>query len=110
MASHDPSLSNEEIRKANVNKILKVTAILAGVTALEFILAFAWPDGADRTLLNVLFIILTLVKAFYIVAEFMHLSGEVKFLAYSIVLPIVFIIWLTVALWLEGSAIFSAGM
>jgi len=108
MATHDPGLSQEEIRKANVKKILTVTAILAGVTILEFILAFSWPDGADRTILNVLFIILTLVKAFYIVAEFMHLSGEVKLLVYSIVLPIVFVVWLTIALWLEGDAIFSS--
>jgi cytochrome c oxidase subunit IV len=108
MASHDPSMSQEDIRKANVKKIIRVTIILSVVTLLEFAFALTWPDGADRTLLNVLFIIMTLVKAFYIVAEFMHLSGEVKTLIYAIVLPLVFIIWLTVALWIEGAAIFGA--
>jgi cytochrome c oxidase subunit IV len=48
---------------------------------------------------------MTLVKAFYIVGEFMHLKGEVKTLIWSIVLPLVFVIWLIIALLLEGDAI-----
>ena len=106
MATHDPSLSPEEIRKANVRKILRVMFILAAVTIVEFIFAFSWPSAADRTLLNILFLALTIVKAFYIVAEFMHLGGEVKTLILAIILPMVFVVWLTVALWIEGAAIF----
>ncbi len=107
MATYDPSLSPEEIKKANIRKIWRVAGILALVTALEFAFAFLWPEEASRSILNFLFIIMTLVKAFYIVAEFMHLGGEVKMLAYAIVMPMLFIIWLTVALWLEGDAIFN---
>ncbi|UZR93686.1 cytochrome C oxidase subunit IV family protein [Chondrinema litorale] len=110
MASHDSSLSAEEIRKANTKKVIRIALILFVVTVIEFALAFIWPDGSDRTLLNILFIVLTIVKAFYIVSEFMHLGHEVPVLMYSIVLPLVFIVWLVVALMNEGSAIFSSLM
>jgi cytochrome c oxidase subunit IV len=52
-----------------------------------------------------IFVLMTLVKAFYIVGEFMHLKGEVKTLIWSIVLPLVFVIWLIIALLLEGDSI-----
>ncbi|MDW7691273.1 cytochrome C oxidase subunit IV family protein [Flammeovirgaceae bacterium SG7u.111] len=102
MATHDPSMSSDEIRKANQKQILKIALILAIVTGIEFVLAFIWPESVSRFMLNILFIILTLVKAFYIVAEFMHLKGEIKTLAYSVLLPLVFIVWLLVVLWVEG--------
>lgn len=107
--AHNISLSPEEQKKANIIKIWRVAGILALVTAVEFALAFLWPDGSSRTMLNILFIILTLVKAFYIVSEFMHLGHEVKLLAYTVVLPMVFVIWLLVALIIEGDAILAMG-
>lgn len=108
--AHDSTLSPEEAKKQNVLKIWKVAGLLAVVTIIEFILAFAWPDGSDRMILNVLFILLTLVKAFYIVAEFMHLKHEVKSLIWSVILPMAFLVWLLVALAKEGSAITEAIM
>ncbi len=102
MATHDPNMSSDELRKANQKQILKIALILAIVTGIEFVLAFLWPESVSRFLLNILFIVLTLVKAFYIVAEFMHLKGEIKTLAYSVLLPLVFIVWLLVVLWVEG--------
>jgi cytochrome c oxidase subunit 4 len=46
------------------------------------------------------------VKAFYIVSEFMHLGHEVKGLIYSVILPMIFIVWLIVALVnLEGGSV-----
>jgi cytochrome c oxidase subunit IV len=92
----------------NQKHIWKIAALLAIITLAEFALAFAWPDSAGRGVLNFLFIVMTLVKAFYIVAEFMHLKHEVKGLILSIVLPSVFILWLILALLLEGSAIIQA--
>jgi len=110
MATHDPSLSPEEIKKANIRGIVKVAIILGVVTGIEFAFALNWPDGVSRTPLNILFILLTLVKAFYIVAEFMHLKGEVKTLILAIVFPVLFVIWLLVALLWEGGSIFNAAM
>ena len=106
--AQNTSLSPEEAKKANIRNIVKVALILAAVTAVEFALAFAWPDGMSRTPLNILFIILTIVKAFYIVGEFMHLKHEVKSLIYSIILPCIFVVWLIIALLVEGNAIIDA--
>lgn len=103
--AHNPALSPEEAKKSNIRKILKVALILAVVTIIEFAFALNWPDGADRMMLNVLFILLTLVKAFYIVAEFMHLRGEVKTLVFAIILPLVFVVWLLVALAIEAGSV-----
>ncbi len=100
--AHNPALSPEEAKKANVKKIWTVALILAVVTAVEFAFALNWPDGASRTMLNVLFVLLTIVKAFYIVAEFMHLRGEVKILIFAIIFPLAFVVWLLVALLIEG--------
>ena len=85
-------------------KIWKTFWILSGVTALEFLIAFTLHAG----LLKVsIFIGLTIVKAFYIVGEFMHLKHEVKSLIWSILLPCIFVVWLLIALIWEGGSIFS---
>lgn len=90
--------------KAKIAKIWKTAGYMAVITAIEFVLAFTMSRG---TLLTAIFVGLTLVKAFYIVAEFMHLKYEVKVLIWSILLPIMFIVWLIVALLAEGNSIFD---
>ena len=50
------------------------------------------------SLLNWIFIILTVVKAYYIMWAFMHLEGETKSLRWSIVAPLVFLIFIYVSL------------
>ncbi len=91
--------------KSKILKIWKVTGILFLATVIEFIFAFTLEAGSLKTSI---FILLTVVKAFYIVGEFMHLSHESKSLIYSIVIPCVFVVWLIVALLIQGVAIFEA--
>lgn len=91
--------------KAKIKLIWKTALILGIITAIEFAFAFGMDAGPGRTFI---FIALTLVKAFYIVAEFMHLKYEVKVLIWSIVLPMIFVVWLVIALIYEGGSIFSA--
>jgi cytochrome c oxidase subunit IV len=88
--------------KERIRKIWRVALILGVVTAIEFLFAFTMPRGV---LLIAVFIGLTIVKAFYIVGEFMHLKHEVKVLIWSILIPVVFIIWLIIALLVEGNSI-----
>lgn len=76
--------------------------ILLLVTMVEFIIAFTLPHGPAKTFL---FVILTIVKAGYIVGEFMHLRYEVKVLFWSVLIPMVFIIWMLVAFVYEGTKI-----
>ena len=93
-----------EADKSKINKLLKVTAILAVVTFIEYAIAFLVPF-TFHYLKVTLFILLTFVKVYYIVAEFMHLKHEVKTLINSIVIPAIFICWLILALLIEGGYI-----
>jgi cytochrome c oxidase subunit 4 len=88
--------------KAKISKIWTTAGILAVVTAIEFILAFTVPRGITLT---GIFVLLTFVKTFYIVGEFMHLKYEVKTLIWSIVLPTLFIMWLILSMLMEGNAV-----
>jgi cytochrome c oxidase subunit IV len=101
--AHSDNLTPEEAHKATVRRIWTVTGILAALTLVEFLLAFTMTPGMAR---NMIFVIMTFIKAFYIVGEFMHLRHEVKALIWSIVLPCAFVVWLVVALLTEGSFIF----
>ena len=87
-----------------IKKLWKVAGILGVVTALEFAVAFGIPHEM-QDLRVWIFIGMTIVKATYIVGEFMHLKYEVKVLIWSIVIPMVFVIWMLVAFVYEGMAI-----
>jgi cytochrome c oxidase subunit IV len=90
---------------AQVKMIWRVFVILLVITAFEFALAYMMERSTARV---IIFIVLTLVKAGFIVAEFMHLKHEVKALIYTIVIPCVFVFWLLVALLYEGDAVINA--
>ena len=109
MSAHDHNVQVQVI-PADKNKILKiwkVAGILAIITGVEF--AIALLSGIERgPLLITIYILLTLLKAFYIVAEFMHLGHEKKVLVYSIIFPFVFLLWGILAFLMESNAIFKA--
>ncbi|WP_187261765.1 cytochrome C oxidase subunit IV family protein [Pontibacter beigongshangensis] len=94
-----------DIPKPQTKVIWKTFFILVALTAVEFLFAFTMDAG---TLRNAIFIILTIFKAFYIVAEFMHLKHESKALIWSILIPMALVIWLMVALISEGSYYFES--
>lgn len=93
---------SEEEGKVKRRKLWNVFWIMLAITILELIIgSFANQLGlleADRTstvLLKVIFIGLTIGKAFYIVFSFMHLGHEKKALKYSILAPyLIFILYL----------------
>jgi cytochrome c oxidase subunit IV len=87
---------------AKIKKLWTVAGILGVITAIEFIIAFTLHAGHLKT---TIFVILTIVKAAYIVGEFMHLRYEVKVLIWSILIPLAFIAWMLVAFIYEGMAI-----
>ena len=86
-----------------IKKIWKTALILLAITVVEFIMAFTLDRGI---ILYFLFIALTVWKAKYIMMEFMHLGEEAKPLFYSIIVPLIFLVWLVIALVKEGSDIF----
>ncbi|RYU78015.1 cytochrome C oxidase subunit IV family protein [Hymenobacter persicinus] len=107
MASHANTehLAPGEIAKPNTGWIWKTFFVLVGITALEFAVTFIMDPS---TLRNSILIILTIFKAFFIVAEFMHLKHETKGLIWTILIPMALLIWLLVALITEGSYIGEA--
>jgi cytochrome c oxidase subunit IV len=92
--------------KEKIKKLWTVAGILLLITIVEFIIAFTVPHEYKASRVFV-FILLTIVKAAYIVGEFMHLRHEAKVLIWSILIPMVFVIWMLVAFVYEGMAIFG---
>ncbi|MFD2037081.1 cytochrome C oxidase subunit IV family protein [Belliella marina] len=105
MAAHENKSALEVIPRDNekIKKIWKTAGILLAITVVEFIMAFTMDRGL---LLYFLFIALTIWKAKYIMMEFMHLGEEAKPLFYSIIVPLIFLVWLVIALVKEGTDIF----
>ena len=100
--------------ESNTKRIWFVFGLLSIITIVEVAFGIVKPDFLFRTnflkmnLLNWLFIILTIVKAYYIVWAFMHLEGEKKSLRNAIVAPLVFLIlYLCLILLIEGDYIYE---
>ncbi len=94
-----------EHSKPQTKAFWKVFWILLAITAVEFVIAFTIDADKYKWTKIGLFIILTIVKAWYIVGTFMHLKDEVKSLIWTIVLPCLFVVWLIGALIMEGGFI-----
>ncbi|MBS1507778.1 MAG: cytochrome C oxidase subunit IV family protein [Bacteroidetes bacterium] len=97
--SHEPEVVVLPPDKAKIAHLWKVALILGIITAVEFVVAFTLAHGVMKTFI---FVVMTIVKAGYIVGEFMHLRYETKVLFWSILIPIIFIVWMLVAFLYEG--------
>lgn len=98
--------------KSNTQKIWGVLIFLTVVTIVEVVLGILKPAMLTETyfldmkLLNWIFIILTLVKAYYIAWDFMHLRDEKSSLRRAIVwTPIFLVIYLVFILLMEADYI-----
>lgn len=77
---------------------------MAVVTIAEVAVALTWPEGWNRMVLNLLFILMSAAKAFFIVGEFMHLKYELRALVMSILAPCLFLVWFIIAFIMEGQS------
>jgi len=100
--------------KSNVSKIWGVFGFLCVVTAIEVALGIIKPESLTHShllamkSLNWIFIVLTLVKAYYITWDFMHMRDEWKSMRRSVVWTGVFLIcYLILILLIEGDYIFD---
>ncbi|MDA8901700.1 cytochrome C oxidase subunit IV family protein [Flavobacteriales bacterium] len=104
--SYAPMVNHsEEEGKAIRKKIWKVTALLSILTTLEIIMGIYLSSRSSDLWVVVKwsFIVMTLVKAFYIVMEFMHLGHENKSLRRYIVVPyLIFIAYMIYLIVMEG--------
>lgn len=87
------------------SKIWKVFFYLLGITAVEFFIAlYMIPKGLiGHGIGNVFYIILTLVKAYYIVAYFMHLRFEKYAFKAGILLSLILIVYFVILMLTEGA-------
>lgn len=98
--------------KSNTQKIWGVLIFLTIVTAIEVVLGIYKPEVLmhkflGMKLLNWIFIILTIVKAYYIAWDFMHMRDETKGLRRAVVWTGVFLIsYLIFILLQEGGYVF----
>ena len=99
--------------KSNVQKIWGVLIFLSIVTTVEVVLGIIKPESLmnmffGMKILNWIFIILTIVKAYYIAWDFMHLRDERRSFTSSIVLPLLILIpYLIFILLLEADYIYN---
>ncbi len=100
--------------KSNVTKIWGVLIFLSIVTAIEVALGITKPEFLVGTyfigmkLLNWIFIILTLVKAYYITWDFMHMRDEKSSLRRAVVwTPIFLVCYLILILLFEADYIYN---
>ena len=100
--------------KSNTQKIWGVLIFLSIVTAVEVALGITKPEILTRNtligmkLLNWIFILLTLVKAYYIAWDFMHLRDEKSSLRRTIVwTPIFLVSYLIFILLFEADYIYN---
>tara|TARA_B100000902_G_scaffold377339_1_gene409456 strand:- start:398 stop:781 length:384 start_codon:yes stop_codon:yes gene_type:complete len=99
--------------RSNQQKIWGVLIFLSIVTTIEVILGIVKPQilmipFIRVKLLNWIFIVLTLVKAYYIAWDFMHIRDEKSGLQNAIVLPLIILIpYLIFIILHEGNYIFD---
>ncbi len=85
-------------------RIWKVFFILLAITVVEFIIALAIPEKMmSQGVKNFFYIALTLLKAYYIVAFFMHLKFEKYALIVAILVSFIFIIYFIILMLAEGN-------
>ncbi|HLT54358.1 MAG TPA: cytochrome C oxidase subunit IV family protein [Flavobacteriaceae bacterium] len=99
--------------KSNTQKIWGVLILLSIITAVEVVLGIYKPSMfmehfLGMKILNWIFIILTIVKAYYITWDFMHMRDEKASLRRAVVWTGVFLIcYLVFILLQEGGYIFD---
>ena len=99
--------------KSNVQKIWGVLIFLSIVTAIEVALGIVKPEilmnhFLSMKLINWIFVILTLVKAYYITWDFMHMRDEKFGLQVSVVITLIFLIAYAAFIFLvEGNYIYD---
>ncbi len=105
-------MSHEHV--SNTKRIWFVFGLLSAVTTVEVFLGILKPEFLHlnhflgMNLLNWIFYILTIFKAYYIVWAFMHMEGEKSSLRWAVVLPVIFLIsYLLFILLTEGDYIYG---
>ncbi|RYE22614.1 MAG: hypothetical protein EOP51_12735 [Sphingobacteriales bacterium] len=99
--SHHSDVNSTE-SKSQIGRIWKVFWILLAVTVVEVVLGMFFSHHIPKALIVFLFMALTLFKAGYIVAIFMHLGDEVRSFLITVLIPLTLFIWFIIAFLADG--------
>src|SRR5882762_3493353 len=96
--AHEPEFSTKPI--------WRTFWILLGITLVELILATIHLKTGfpPKFVLNGVYLILTCAKAFYIIAEFMHLRHELKNLIMTLGITCLLFVWFIISFLYEGNS------
>jgi len=106
-------LHKDDAHTFDTKAIWRTFRILLYITLFELVLAIGYYSlegslGSNLHLvkycLNGVFIVLTLAKAFFIVAEFMHLGHELRNLIMTIAIPALLFLWFIGAFLWDGNS------
>jgi cytochrome c oxidase subunit IV len=103
-------MTHAEEHSFDTKAIWKTFRILLYITIVELILAISYykmtfsDPHLVKHILNGVFIILTLTKAFFIIAEFMHLGHELRNLILTIAIPAMLFLWFIGAFLWDGNS------
>ncbi len=89
--------------KQQVKKIWRVFWLLLIVTVVEVVMGMFFSHSMPKWLVITLFLAMTLYKAGYIVAVFMHLGDEVKRFLVTVLIPLTLFIWIVIAFLADGA-------
>lgn len=93
--------------QGGTKEIWRTFWILLGLTIVELVFGYILIGVESRGVVLTLkgfIIILMLAKAFYIVAYFMHLKGEIRNLVMTILVPLSLLIWAIISFLYEGES------
>ncbi|WP_315818848.1 cytochrome C oxidase subunit IV family protein [Paraflavitalea speifideaquila] len=103
---HNAEHGHGEKHDFDTKAIWRTFWILLIITCLELVVGmFIAPHFHSLKLMfNILYIIFTAAKAFYIIAEFMHLRHEIKNMIMTIAVPALLFIWFIAAFLWDGNS------
>lgn len=103
----NPAGEHHENHGFDTKAIWRTFWILLIITCIELVIGmFVAPQFPHNTKIwfNILYIIFTAAKAFYIIAEFMHLRHEIKNMIMTIAVPALLFIWFIGAFLWDGNS------
>lgn len=99
--SHHSDINSDEAR-SQVKRIWKVFWILLVITVAEVIVGMFYSHHLNAAIKATFFLVLTLLKAGYIVSIFMHLGDEMKNFIATVLIPLFLFIWFIIAFLADG--------
>ncbi|HXD79778.1 MAG TPA: cytochrome C oxidase subunit IV family protein [Puia sp.] len=106
MSSMETTGRDNAHTKFDTRPIWRTFWVLLVITLVEITLATIHmkTEFPPKMVLNGIYLILTCAKAFYIIAEFMHLRHEIKNMIMTIAVPACLFIWFILAFMIDGAS------